>query len=259
MSALGNLRRRVRDALPPALGMCLTLRANPLLGLAFRLFRGRFHLEGMRFEVPIAGQSLSSLATYWFDDYEAPEREFCTRYIRHTDRVCELGGCLGIVSMTINLRLRKTNDHIVIEANPALLPLLEKNRQLNHGGYRVLHRAVGDGQPVRLNLSSGLLTSTRSNEEGVLVPGCTVNELFAEHGPFDVLVMNVEGAEEQVLLGAGRAWQSVRLIVLEWHPTLIGEDTFRQAQQLLRDSGFACVATRTGDPHIVEAWEKTNA
>ena len=35
MSALGKIRRRVRDALPPALGYCLTLRANPLLGLAF--------------------------------------------------------------------------------------------------------------------------------------------------------------------------------------------------------------------------------
>jgi FkbM family methyltransferase len=262
MSALGKLRRRVRDALPPALGYCLTLRANPLLGLAFLLFRRRFHLNGMRFAVPVKGQSWSSLATYWFDDYEAPERAFCDRFIRPGDRVCELGGCLGIVSMTINRRLDQPATHLVIEANPQLIPLLETNRELNQGAYRVQHGAVGDGSDLALDVSQGLLKSMRSRGEvprAEIVPGCTVDALFAQHGPFNVIVMDVEGAEEQVLLGEGTAWRSVRLIILEWHPSIIGEDTFHRAQQALRDAGFHCVASQPGDPHIVEAWEKKNA
>lgn len=262
MSALGKLRRRVRDALPPALGYCLTLRANPLLGLAFLLFRRRFHLSGMQFAVPLKGQSWASLATYWFDDYEAPERAFCDRFIRPSDRVCELGGCLGIVSMTINRRLDQPATHLVIEANPQLIPLLEANRALNHGAYRVQHGAVGDGSALPLDVSQGLLKSMCARGEAPrveIVPGCTVDTLFAQHGPFDVLVMDVEGAEEQVLLGEGTAWRGVRLIILEWHPSIIGEDAFHRAQQALRDAGFDCVASQPGDPHIVEAWEKKTA
>ena len=73
MSFFEKLRRAVRDALPPALGLCLTLRANPLLGLAFLIFRRRFHLGGMVFEVPLEGRSWSSLATCVVrDDAQSP-------------------------------------------------------------------------------------------------------------------------------------------------------------------------------------------
>jgi FkbM family methyltransferase len=260
---LGKLRTRLRDALPPALGMCFTLRANPLLGLAFRLIRRRFHLSGMTFEVPLEGISWRSLATYWFNDYEAPEREFCTRFIRPADRVCELGGCLGIVSMTINRRLDTPGTHLVVEANPALIPFLEKNRELNQGHFQVLQCAIGDGSPLPLDLSSGLLTSTRAVDGAAtkieMVPGCTVDSLFSEHGPFDVLVMDVEGAEAQVFLNQDQAWNLARLIIVEWHPSIIGLEIFVRAKSELIAAGFHCIASRPGNPHIVEAWEKNAA
>ena len=258
MSPLETMRRRLRDALPPALGLCLTLRANPLLGLAFLLFRRRFSLDGMSFEVPLKGENWSSLATYWFDDYEAPEREFCARFIRSADRVCELGGCLGIVSMTINRRLVSPEQQLVVEANPFLIPFLEKNREQNQGHFRVLHAAVGDGSPLSLDVSQGLLTSTQATggapARTEMVPGCTLESLCSQEGPFDVLVMDVEGAEQQVL--RGEAWRSMRLIIVEWHPTLIGQNAFQHGQDDLRSAGFRCVASRQGNPHIVEAWER---
>jgi len=261
MSPLESFRRRLRDALPPALGLCFTLRANPLLGLVFRLWRRCFNLDGMSFEVPLKGEDWSSLATYWFDDYEAPEREFCARFIRPTDRVCELGGCLGIVSTTINRRLASPKQHLVVEANPVLIPFLEKNRERNQGHFRVLHAAVGDGSPLALDVSQGVLTSTRAGSgapaRAEIVPGCTLESLCTKEGPFDVLVMDIEGAEQQVL--RGEAWRSVRLIIVEWHPTLIGQDAFQQGQDALRSAGFQCVASRQGNPHIVEAWEKPAA
>ena len=261
MSPLESLRRRLRDALPPALGLCFTLRANPLLGLAFRLWRRHYHLDGMSFEVPLKGVDWSSLATYWFDDYEAPEREFCARFIRPTDRVCELGGCLGIVSMIINRRLISPELHLVVEANPFLIPFLEKNRQRNQGHFRVLHAAVGDGSPLSLDVSKGVLTSTQASGGALArtekVPGCTLESLCSQNGPFDVLVMDVEGAEQQVL--RGEAWRLMRLIIVEWHPTLIGQDVFQQGQEALRSAGFRCVVSRQGSPHIVEAWERLAA
>ena len=213
----------------------------------------------MSFVVPVKREDLSSLATYWFDDYEAPEREFCARFIQPADRVCELGGCLGIVSMNINRRLASPEKHLVVEANPLLIPFLKMNRALNQGHFSVLHSAVGDGSPISLDVSQGLLTSTRARDGAPsrteLVPGCTMEALSIAHGPFDVLVMDVEGAEQQVL--RGDAWRSLRLIILEWHPALIGQEVFEQGQHALRHAGFTCLASRQGSPHIVEAWEKS--
>jgi FkbM family methyltransferase len=258
---LSSLRQRLRDSLPHPFGLFLTLRANPFLGLLFLLFRRRFNLNGMAFRVPIKHQSWSSLATYWFNDYELPERTFGAKFIRPTDRVCELGGCLGIVSMTINSRLDVSSSHLVIEANPALIPFLESNRLTNGGHFQILNRAIGDGSALNLDTQSGVLTSMVSLEHGaktVTVPGSTVDSLFEEYGPFDALVMDIEGAEEKVFLGEGQSWMSVRVIIVEMHPAIIGQGAYLQAQSKLTEAGFKLVASQTGDPHIVEVWEKVS-
>jgi len=259
---LNSLRRRLRDALPAAFGLCLTLRANPLLGLVFKLMRQRFHLERMVFEVPLSGQTHSSLATYWFSDYEAPERELSKRYIKPNDRVCELGGCLGIVSMVIQRQLAQPHSHLVVEANPALLPLIERNRALNGGQFTLHHAAVGNGQPLTLDISSGLLSNSTKNTETatqtVTVAGCTLDALNEAHGGFDVLVMDIEGAEREVILGESQSWRGARLIIAEWHPSLIGGAVVEQIRTALTSAGFRLLESHAGDPHTVEAWEKAH-
>jgi FkbM family methyltransferase len=240
--------------------MCFTLRANPLLGLAFLLFQKQFRIERMTFSVPLRDQPLGSLATYWFSDYEAPERSFCKRFIKPSDRVCELGGCLGVVSMVVNRLLTVPSDHLVVEANPEMIGFLERNREKNKGSFRILHRAVGDGNDVEMLISSGILTSTRSHEnhvQSMRVKGCTLAELQAKEGPFDTLIMDIEGAETQVILESDD-WKAMRLIILEWHPSIITIENVTAGRKRLDEAGFRCVATKEGDCHIVEAWEKNH-
>ena len=253
------LRRRLRDSVPPSLGLFLTLRANPFLGLLFLLFRRRFHVDGMIFDVPLRHQTLSSLATYWFNDYELPERQFCSKYLRESDRVCELGGCLGIVSMNINARLKTTTSHLVVEANPMLIPYLKSNRNSNGGRFEVLNCAIGDGTSLYLDTQSGVLTSTlseRSSNTTVTVPGATTDSLFKDYGPFDALVMDIEGAEVQVLLGSSQSWKSVRLIIAELHPCIIGQHAYLEMHSRLIEANFKCVENQIGKPHVVEVWER---
>lgn len=259
--SVDSLRRRLRDTLPPSLGLCFTLRANPFLGLLFLLLRRRFHLEGMSFRVPLRHQTFSSLATYWFNDYELPERQFCSKFLRATDRVCELGGCLGIVSMIINSQLNKPTEHLVVEANPTLIPYLESNRIHNGGQFKIINRAIGDGTSLYLDNQSGILTSALSEQPGhttVTVQGCTIDSLFTDYGPFDALVMDIEGAEAQVLLGSCQSWKSVRVIIAELHPSLIGQRSYLEAHSKLIDANFKCVTSHIGEPHVVEVWEKTS-
>ena len=259
--SIDSLRRRFRDSLPPSLGMCFTLRANPFLGLLFLLLRRRFHLDGMIFQVPLRHQTLSSLATYWFNDYELPERKFCSKFLRATDRVCELGGCLGIVSMIINSKLNTPTEHLVIEANPTLIPYLHSNRNYNGGQFKILNRAIGDGESLYLDIEDGVLTSTLRECSGhttVTVQGCTTDSLFKDYGPFDALVMDIEGAETQVLLGSCQSWKSVRVIIAEMHPSIIGEHAYLEAQSKLIEANFKFMASHIGEPHVVEVWEKAS-
>lgn len=252
-------RRRLRDSLPCSLGNLFTLRANPLLGLLFLLFRRRFHLDGLIFNVPLSGQTLSSLATYWFNDYELPERLFCSKYLQASDRVCELGGCLGIVSMAINSQLKTPTSHLVVEANTKLIPFLESNRNRNGGQFQILNRAIGDGTSLKLDTQSGILTSALSehiSNKAIVVQGCTIKSLFADYGPFDALVMDIEGAEAQVLLGSCQSWKSVRVIIAEMHPFIIGEAAYIEVHLKLKAAGFNCVASRSGQPHVVEVWTR---
>jgi hypothetical protein len=48
----------------------------------------------------------------------------------------------------------------------------------------------------------------------------------------------------------------MRLIILEWHPQIIGNENFRRGQDLLREAGFRRLESITGTSHVVEAWEK---
>lgn len=257
-SLIDWLRRSIRDALPAPLGRCLTLRANPLLGFFFRFWRKSFRIEGMVFEVPLVGQPWHSLATYWFDDYEKPEREFCRNLIRCDDRICELGGCLGVVSMVINRRLGTPNLHLVVEANPNLIPLIERNRSRNGGQFTLLHAAAGNGDALEMDLGSGLLTSSglADARDRTAVQGVTLDELWHLHGPFNVLVMDIEGAEKMVLQECFDSWKSCRLIIVEWHPSLISQESVDEACERLQRHGFQRVDRRAGCLHVVEAWQR---
>jgi FkbM family methyltransferase len=253
-----KMRCALRDALPLGLGRCLTLRANPLLGLAFLMFRREFRIEGMRFAVPTVDQSWSSLATYWFDDYEKPEREFCARWIRPDDRVCELGGCLGIVSMVINRMLSVPEQHLVLEANPALIPLISANRERNGGRFQILHAAAGDGRPLHFDADQDTLSgrAIQNASKGILVQGRRLSDLWELLGPCTVLVMDIEGAEMAVFSDPDECWRECRLIVVEWHPSLISAEAVELCRAKLGSANFRCVGSRAGSLHIVEAWLK---
>ena len=259
INALNSCRKKLRDALPLSVGLLLTLRANPILGLGFRTFQKHFKIDGMTFEVPLEQQSLSSLASYWFKDYELAERNFINAYIRPSDKVCELGGCLGVVSMTINRLLQDPKTHLVVEANPALIHFLERNRKRNNGDFQIRHCAVGGNKPLQFSVSGNILTNRVANEvsqETVIVEALPLSALISEYGSFDVLVMDIEGSEKYVILSDDESWKAMRLIILEWHPSIMGQKNFEKAQEKMSSAGFECLASEKGQTHIVEVWTR---
>jgi FkbM family methyltransferase len=251
-------RRFVRDALPRSLSGLLTLRANPLLGLAFRLTGRRLQSDGLSFQVPTKNSRWSELATYWFDTYENSERALAARYIRPEERVLELGGCLGVVSCSINRLLENPNRHVVVEANPELLAYLYKNRRRNKAQFVIEHAVVGVHGAQAVARLDGTLTSSFTSVTEVpradMIVTRSLAELCAKHGDFTCLVMDIEGAEYGVLTGEREAWEGMRLVILELHPTLLGAEHTQACRDVLRAAGLECRASIPGGSHVVEAW-----
>jgi 16S rRNA A1518/A1519 N6-dimethyltransferase RsmA/KsgA/DIM1 with predicted DNA glycosylase/AP lyase activity len=72
--------------------------------------------------------------------FEKHERETIKRCLDPNLPVVEVGGCIGVVACTTNRLLQEPSKHVVVEANPDLVPVLEANRQLNQCEFVVLQR-----------------------------------------------------------------------------------------------------------------------
>ncbi len=117
---------------------------NPVAGLFFDLTGGVYQADGCRF---VNLRKITNLgwrgASFWRDKYEADERKLIKQFISSDDSVIELGACLGIVSCITNRLLKNPSKHLVVEANPYLIPWLVRNQMLNDAGFLIEHCAVG--------------------------------------------------------------------------------------------------------------------
>ncbi len=73
--------------------------------------------------------------------------------------------------------LNNPAQHIVVEANPDLIPFLEKNRQFNKCDFQIINSAVAHGvDEVTFNISNNILASSvqTKGERSVTVSATTL-------------------------------------------------------------------------------------
>lgn len=168
--------------------------------LTDRVFRGRFVLGG----------------------YESVEEYgYVERYLPKGARVLELGGCLGVMSCFINRRLENPAHHVVLEANPALIPFLTRNRERNACAYRIVHAVLSCRKSEAFYVHSLIVggSSKRETAQRIEVPGVLMEDLEREAGGrFDAFVIDIEGGELELLREMGDVFRGVRTVLIELHP-----------------------------------------
>jgi FkbM family methyltransferase len=175
--------------------------------------------------------------------YEAPERIATKRYVRRDVPVVEFGASLGVVSCLVNRRLRNRKNHVVVEANPALLPILTENRDRNRCEFDIVHGAAGaKGSTIRFYIGSDALNSSSlaRTERSVEVPVISLAEILKLRA-FErcAVVCDIEGAELQLLRSEIATFQErVEVFIVEFHPTINGRDAVDAACVLLSEHGF---------------------
>jgi FkbM family methyltransferase len=176
-------------------------------------------------------------------DYEGPERYAAKRYIRRDIPVVEFGGSMGVVSCVLNRRLKNPRSHVVVEANPRVLPTLLENRNRNNCAFEILHGAAGGaGKSVRFYIGENALSSSAiaTTSESVDVPCLMLADILQSRG-FGrcALVCDIEGSEIEMIRAEMDTLRShVEVLIVEFHPGISGLDPVEEARLLLERHAF---------------------
>jgi FkbM family methyltransferase len=172
--------------------------------------------------------------------YENREAEIVKTTLSPDDRLLDLGGGIGVVALTA-ARCLEPFAVTTVEANPALIPVIERNAHKNGLQINVRHAAVSDKNGrERIHLhqdfwASSLGEHARDGGEATEVPAVSFADLIEEVRP-TYLSMDIEGAEIQLLKAFKRS--TVRKICLEIHPKITGPEPIAEMLAGLTASGY---------------------
>lgn len=213
-------------------------------------------LDGCKFTIARDRVPANVVDLLLSDLYEEPERKALQKFLDPELPVIELGACIGVVSCLTNRRLTHPEKHVVVEANPSLLPLIEQNRSRNDCHFKVVHAAVSHGaETITFNVDDNILASSlhSSEREGVVVSTVTLERLLNDHG-FEraTLICDIEGAELQLVEHELKTLgERVVTIILELHDRIVGHEPTQQMLTKLESAGFR-IASRDGDVVVLQ-------
>ena len=177
--------------------------------------------------------------------YERYEREAVRRYVAPHVPVVELGGCLGIVAC-ITDHLKAPSVHVVVEANPTVIPIIRTNRGLNHCKFEIVNAAIAYGVPeVTFTPSADLPSNSLRHHDGtgsVTVKATQLRDLLRDRGITRfALICDIEGHECDLVEHEAETLKAAETIVLETHARMVGEEKTARMMNTLAALGFQTV------------------
>jgi FkbM family methyltransferase len=232
-------------------------RHNYAAGLLFDLFEGTYSVRGCEIDVPDELTDRPFRSRFFFDVYEEVEVDFVSRYVRPDDAVLEIGGCLGVVSCVTNRWLDDPTQHVVVEANPELIPWLTRNRDRNGCQFQVKHALVSDDSDATFHVHPLVVggSATRSTGREAHVPVRSfANVLSADDVSFTGCILDVEGSEHDLITQNAALFERLRFVIVEFHDHIgiIAPEEAEACRAVLRDAGLRQRETRMQ----VEAWTR---
>jgi FkbM family methyltransferase len=227
----------------------------PLYGLLFDLKGGKYYrVNDSKFTFPRDKTTIGWRGLYFeLDTYEIDERNLAAKHIKPEDAVIELGGSLGVVSCLTNRLLLDKKKHLIVEANPFLIPYLYRNRNLNHAKFIVENCFVGN-PPEAVFYADKIVEGSAYNktDNELRLPSRSMAELCERHGPFNVLHMDIEGGEYEVLRSSNNILTQFRLVIVEIHDFILGAEKVAACHDILESSGLKLL----DQSNAVEVWQR---
>jgi FkbM family methyltransferase len=222
-----------------------------------------FRLNGINLALPKALATPAIREKLGNGTYEEDEARGADRCVRPGFRVLELGAGIGYVT-TICAQRAGPENVLSVEANPALLPVIEANLRRNGvSGVTLVHGAatgpVPEGATGHFALSAGYTGSSLEGKgQGVEVPLISIHDLIRAHRPH-VVLMDVEGAEAEMF---NRPWKCpLRFCVMELHPKKYPASTIKKIVDFMSamDMTYDPVTSRGKVIGFRKVWGATDA
>jgi FkbM family methyltransferase len=208
-----------------------------------------FH--GLPIDVRGTGIRAANKASLLWGMYESAEYRFVRLFLQTDLPVIELGSSIGAVSSTIARHLDHGQRLMCVEANPALIPALQRNlcRNASHLLVNVVHAAIAyDARSIQFHVSTDNLLSrigAGGHGDDPVVPATSLTALCEVLGgmPYQ-LVADIEGAELDILSRDVGALRSCQAMILELHDSCRDGVTHTKdyLRHLAREAGFQVVS-----------------
>lgn len=196
-------------------------------------------IDGVTISTDPAGISKQVRNGLFKETYEEPERILIREALTSADRVLEIGGGVGFVSL-LCAKICGPQNVLTYEANPKMVATIQRNYALNNLTPTLRSKAVtAREREVTFFISDNIISSSlHEREEGrpQTIPADPLDEIVAEWKP-TAIVMDVEGAETSILPAS--ALSGVKKLILELHPHIVGETAIADLKAYLQKLGFA--------------------
>lgn len=174
--------------------------------------------------------------------YEAGEAREIARIVQPGERIVELGAGIGFIAITA-MKTGHVAAMAAYEANPGLIPLIEKNAALNGVAFEV-HNAIVVPRPAAATapfyLRQDFWASSMSPEpwgyrEEIAVPLVAFEAVRRRYRP-SMLIVDIEGAEE--MLFGDIALTGIKKIYVELHQNVIGRQGMKHVFDFMSARDF---------------------
>lgn len=167
-------------------------------------------------------------------------------------KILDLGANIGYYMLLEATDSDKNSDILCIEPDPRNISLLKENIKINSLDQKVsVVEAVVSGKdgevPINIRDASNLNKISENfieDKNTILIKSMTLNSIFKNHGKFDCLRMDVEGAESEILSKNSDNFLNSMplgsLIFMEIHPNqyIGGDDAMTDALNKIYNCGF---------------------
>lgn len=208
-----------------------------------KLGRRIFHpkvvtLMGVRLWAVGPGVSRQVMHGLYRETYEEPESLLLRDLLIPSDRVLEVGGGVGFISL-LCANIVGSDRVLTYEANAAMGDVIRRNFALNGIESNLRNRAITvSGGPTTFFVSDNIVSSSLFQRAGgvpATVESDSLESVLAEWKP-SVLVMDIEGAEVNLLCSSHLS--GIRAVMLETHPHITGEAAVAGLRAHLVSLGF---------------------
>ena len=143
----------------------------------------------------------AKFSSFILEKYEYREKELISKYLSKSDVVLELGGCIGVISLTINRILNFNKNHVVLEVDKNNMEFLEINKKRNKGKFKIIYGVLSNDRNLFYKKShsfwGGKVVKDKTSEP---IRSYNLGQLEKiTNLKFNTLVMDIEGGETDVI------------------------------------------------------------